>query len=156
MVEEGDKEEQEVEAGDTPCTGSHPGEDGANHNKAPQKCSNDLKEKETKSKNQETCVERNTLSLVNLTHYTFSAAQINILSKGLSFVPKPKNVDQSDAERRLCKFRNQIVNIYEANYAKCSSAKPSHKDPTVTLPLTQTQGRMSTHGSHPPPTNPMQ
>ena len=31
--------------------------------------------------------------IMNLSHYEFSREQYNVLSKGLSFIPKPKNID---------------------------------------------------------------
>lgn len=52
-------------------------------------------------------------NIVNLSSYVLSYAETNILSKDLSFIPKPKHIDQHDIQAGLLKFRSQIVAQFE-------------------------------------------
>ena len=75
---------------------------------------------------------------------------MSILSKGLSFIPKPKNIDQSDTLRGLCKFRNQVVKICEAKHKAKTPPRPNQSSmpPATpsTTPLSQNTGTQSSQG----------
>jgi hypothetical protein len=69
-----------------------------------------------------------------------------MLSKGLSFVPKPKHIDQPDVLRGLCKFRNQVVNVYEANKRAILTAGSSQTATPPTTTLSQDTGTPNSQG----------
>lgn len=115
-----------------------------------------MKRKQRKRK-QRTTLRRNkklnkNTNIVNLSSYTLTLAE-SILSKGLSFIPKPKNIDLPDAQRGLRKLRNQIANIYEAHKKKeqttTTSQNPAPSDATETQ--TQTRDPLSGYITHKKP-----
>ena len=55
-------------------------------------------------------------NIVNLSQHNLTQAERNVLSRGLSFVPKPKNIDLPDIRKGLIKFRAQIVYVFQAEY----------------------------------------
>ena len=83
----------------------------------------------------------NSKNIMNLSAYILSTAELSILSKGLSYIPKPKHIDQSDALRGLCKLRNQVVKIYETKMkAKTqASSNETTNPPTTTTPTPPSQ-----------------
>ena len=48
-------------------------------------------------------------SIINLSNLLLSTAEISILSKGLSFIPKPKQIDHKDILSGLNKLKSQIT-----------------------------------------------
>jgi hypothetical protein len=89
----------------------------------------------------------NSANIVNLSSYVLSPAEISILSKDLSFVPKLKHIDQPDVLRGLCKFRNQVVNVYEANKRATLTTGPSQIATPSTTVLSQNTGTPGNQGS---------
>ena len=75
---------------------------------------------------------------------------MNILSKGLSFIPKPKRIDTIDAKRGLMKFKNQVANIYEAQN-KPEQAQPTSQELAQEPTQTQTQTPSTSHTIMPEP-----
>ena len=73
-------------------------------------------------------------NIINLSKHQLSIAETSILSKGLSFIPKPKNIDNKDIILGLNKLKAQLIT---------KTNPPSHKEFTNLLTTVPT-----THGRH--------
>ena len=51
-------------------------------------------------------------NIVNLSDYNLSCAEKSILSKGLSFIPKPKSIDADDINNGINRLRKQMCSQY--------------------------------------------
>ena len=73
---------------------------------------------------------RNKLNnIVNLSSHKLTKAEISILSKGLGFILKPKNIDKNNITEGVAKFRQQIFNKYKT-YIKSRKHTHSELSPT--------------------------
>ena len=84
-------------------------------------------------------------NIVNLSSHNLTPAEQSVLSKGLSFVPTPKNIDLPDVQKGLIKFRAQIANAHTAAFRHSLNETESqsqtqplnsairHYDPSTTI-----------------------
>ena len=74
-----------------------------------------------------------------------SNAELCILSKGLKFIPKPKQLDKDDIKAGLVQLRKQIINQYEKQRpSRTDGHTPSHINPSTSIDtLSQNTGTLS-------------
>ena len=73
-------------------------------------------------------------NIVNLSNYNLPCAEKSILSKGLSFIPKPKSIDADDINIGMNRLRKQMCSQY------MQATKPSqHQASTSTIIISDTQ-----------------